>query len=146
VSSPDQSLGEAYPGERLGLPEHGSGSVARWGRRILALGIDWIASMLVASLILGHNLWVPEGSTGWRPIVTLLVFLAEATLLTALLGGSFGQLATRIHVARLDGRPVNLLQALVRTALICLAVPPLIFNRDQRGLHDLAVGTITLAR
>ena len=41
---------------------------------------------------------------------------------------------------------MNLLQALVRTALICLAVPPLIFNRDQRGLHDLAVGTITLVR
>ena len=146
MSSPEQSLDDAYPGERLGLPEHGSGSVARWGRRTLALVIDWIASMLVASLILGHNLWTAQGGAGWRPIVTLLVFLAEATLLTALLGGSFGQLATRIHVARLDSRPVNLLQALVRTALICLAVPPLIFNRDQRGLHDLAVGTITLVR
>jgi uncharacterized RDD family membrane protein YckC len=146
VSSPDQSLGETYPGERLGLPERGTGSVARWGRRILALFIDWIASMLVASLILGHNLGTGQGGAGWRPIVTLLVFLAEATLLTSLLGGSFGQLATRIRVARLDGRPVNLLQALARTALICLAVPPLIFNRDQRGLHDLAVGTVTLVR
>ena len=65
-------------------------------------------------------------------------------MLTALLGGSFGQLALRIVVARLDGRPVNLLQALGRTALICLVVPPLIFNRDNRGLHDLAFGTIAL--
>jgi uncharacterized RDD family membrane protein YckC len=136
----------SYPGERLGMPETGSGSVARFGRRILALGIDWIASMLVASLVLGHNLWTAQGASGYRPLVTMLVFLVEATVLTALLGGSFGQLATRVVVARLDGRPVNLLQALLRTALICLAVPPLIFNRDQRGLHDLATGTVTLVR
>jgi uncharacterized RDD family membrane protein YckC len=76
----------------------------------------------------------------------ILVLLVEATVLTTLLGGSFGQLALRIVVVRLDGRPVNLLQALGRTALICLVVPPLIFNRDNRGLHDLAFGTIALNR
>jgi uncharacterized RDD family membrane protein YckC len=70
----------------------------------------------------------------------------EATLFTALAGGSFGQLALRIVVARLDGRPINLLQALLRTALICLVIPPLVFNRDNRGLHDLVVNTITLRR
>jgi hypothetical protein len=41
---------------------------------------------------------------------------------------------------------VNLLQALLRTLLICLVIPPLVFNRDQRGLHDLAVGTVTIRR
>ena len=76
----------------------------------------------------------------------MLVFLVETTLLTTLLGGSFGQLVLRIGVARLDGRPVNLLQALGRTALICLVVPPLVFNRDNRGLHDLAFGTVALQR
>jgi len=25
-------------------------------------------------------------------------------------------------------------------------VPPLVFNRDQRGLHDLAARTVTLRR
>ena len=49
-------------------------------------------------------------------------------------------------VVRLDGKPVNLLQALGRTLLICLVVPPLVFNRDNRGLHDLAFGTIALRR
>jgi hypothetical protein len=30
--------------------------------------------------------------------------------------------------------------------LICLVVPPLVFNRDNRGLHDLAVKTVSLRR
>ena len=76
----------------------------------------------------------------------MLVYLVEASLLTALLGGSFGQLVCRVVVARLDGRSVNLLQALLRTFLICLVIPPLVFNADQRGLHDLAVKTVTLRR
>ena len=76
----------------------------------------------------------------------MAVFLLEATFLTALIGGSFGQLVCRVVVARVDGKPVNLLQALLRTFLICLVIPPLVFNRDSRGLHDLAVGTVTLRR
>ena len=45
---------------------------------------------------------------------------------------------------RVDGKPVTLLVALVRTLLICLVVPPVIFNRDHRGLHDLVAGTVTV--
>jgi len=41
---------------------------------------------------------------------------------------------------------VNLLVALLRTLLICLVVPPVIYNRDRRGLHDLAAGTVTVRR
>lgn len=135
--------GSSYPGERLGLPERGSGSVAGWGRRALALAIDWLASMLVVGAFIGVEVWTGRGLAQWGP---MLVFLLEATVLTALMGGSFGQLVCRLVVARLDGRPVNLLQALLRTSLICLVIPPLVFNRDQRGLHDLAVKTVTLVR
>ena len=144
--SREKPLGDSYPGERLGMPLSGSGSVARWGRRILALVIDWIASMLVGSLILGQSMWSPAGSTGGRPLLTMLVFLGEATVLTALLGGSFGQLATGVRVIRVGGRRVTALQSLVRTVLICLVIPPLVFNRDQRGLHDLATGTVAVIR
>jgi hypothetical protein len=35
----------------------------------------------------------------------------------------------RLVVVRLDNQPLNLLQTFVRTAMICLVVPPLIFNR-----------------
>ena len=143
MSQPASAPGaQPYPGSRLGVPADGPGSVASWGRRILALVVDWIASLLVAGALFGSGVW-GQGAAAWAPMG---VFLVEAAVLTALVGGSFGQLALRLAVVRLDGRPVNLLQALARTALICLVVPPLVFNRDNRGLHDLAVGTITLRR
>lgn len=133
----------SYPGERLGLPPEGAGSVAGWSRRVVALGIDWAASMMVAAAFVGTAVWTGRGAEQWA---TMLVFLLEATLLTALVGGSFGQLIARVAVVRTNGRPVTVLHALVRTALICLVIPPLVFNRDQRGLHDLAVGTVTVRR
>ena len=110
----------------------------------MALMVDWVASTLVAVAFVGIGGWL-DGSA-LSESLPLLVFLLEATLLTALMGGSFGQLVCRVVVARLDGRPVNVLQAFVRTALVCLVIPPLVFNRDQRGLHDLAVKTVTLRR
>ncbi len=136
------STGTPYPGSRLGLPADGPRSVASWGRRILALVVDWFASMLVAAAILGGAVW----GQGWEAWAPMGVFALEAGLLTALMGGSFGQLLMRIVVVRVDGQPLGLLQALGRTVLICLVVPPLIFNRDNRGLHDLAFKTIALRR
>lgn len=136
------STGTPYPGSRLGLPADGPRSVASWGRRILALVVDWFASLLVAAAILGGAVW----GQGWEAWAPMGVFALEAGVLTALMGGSFGQLLMRIVVVRVDGRPLGLLQALGRTVLICLVVPPLIFNRDNRGLHDLAFKTIALRR
>jgi uncharacterized RDD family membrane protein YckC len=141
VSETDRSS-TTYPGARLGLPEDGPRSAASWARRILALLIDWFASIGVAAAILGAKVWGQD----WEAWAPMAVFLVEAAVLTALMGGSFGQLAVRLAVVRLDGKPLNLLQALGRTALICLVVPPLVFNRDNRGLHDLAFRTVTLRR
>lgn len=133
---------QEYAGQRLGLPESGPRSVASWGRRIAALFVDWLACLLVVRVVTSY--W--EVSADTERLLPLLVFLLEATVFTALLAGSFGQLVLRVAVVRLDGRPVSLLAALLRTILICLVVPPVVFNRDNRGLHDLAVGTISVVR
>lgn len=132
-----------YVGQRLGLPKEGRGSVAGWGRRIGALFVDWFASMIVAAVVAGPGVLTSRGLESWVP---MLVFLVEASLFTALTGGSFGQLVLRVAVVRLDRTPVNLLTALLRTFLICLVIPPVIYNRDRRGLHDLAAGTVTVRR
>jgi uncharacterized RDD family membrane protein YckC len=110
---------------------------------VLALVIDWFACKLVLTVFLGAQAWSGDGLSQLAP---LGLFLLEASLLTTLAGGSFGQLVTRVAVVRIDGKPVTLLQALLRTFLICLVIPPLVFNSDQRGLHDLAAKTITLRR
>lgn len=114
------------PGARPGL------EVASWARRIGALLIDGVASALVTLAVLG-----PEGysNSSFGPLV---VFFLETGFGTAIAGGSFGQLLTRIRVLRTDGRPVSLLRALLRSLLVCVVVPPLVFRPDGRGLHDLA--------
>jgi len=117
--------------------------VAGWGSRFVALCVDWLASLLVAMFLTGG---AAMSSRGWETWMPMLVFLVEASVLTALLGGSFGQLLLRVAVVRLDGRPVTVLGALLRTALICLVIPPLVYNSDRRGLHDLVAGTLTVRR
>ena len=142
VPGMSQPLSQEYAGQRLGLPAEGPGSVAGWGRRIAALFVDWIASSLVAGAISAYANLGPDTAR----LLPMLVFLTEVTLFTTFMSASFGQLALRIVVVRLDRRPVTILNAVVRTVLICLVIPPVVFNRDNRGLHDLAVGTITLRR
>ena len=47
-------------------------------------------------------------------------------------------------MARLDGKPVGLLWGLVRTVLLLTVIPPLVTDRDLRGLHDRAANTIVI--
>ena len=107
------------------------------------LFVDWTASTLVVVAVMGPAGW---SESRWSGFATMGVFVVESALFTALLGGSFGKLATRLRVVRLDGtgRPPDLLRSLLRVVLICLVVPPLIYKPDGRGLHDLAVGTATV--
>lgn len=126
-------VGGAYPGERLGLPETGSRSVASFGRRLLAFVVDAVLCDLVALLLFQQVAY-------WN----VVVFFVEVYVLTALIGRSAGQRICGVSIARLDGRPVGSLWAFVRTALLCLLIPALIWDRDFRGLHDRAAGTVAL--
>jgi uncharacterized RDD family membrane protein YckC len=74
----------------------------------------------------------------------LLVFAVEVALLTWLGGGSFGQRLRRLRVASVDGSRLGLVQTLVRTLLLCLFIPAVIWDRDGRGLHDRAARTVVI--
>jgi len=122
----------AYPGKRFGLPEHGPGSVATMGRRVLALLIDWLLSMLIAYWLTHSQFW------------TILVFAVEVYLLTALTGCTVGKRLLGIRVIRTNGGLVGFGWSLVRTAILLTVVPPLLTDRDLRGLHDRAADTIVV--
>lgn len=114
---------------------------ASWGRRALALLVDWFACMGVASL------FTPVVGTTGGPgsFYTLLLFVAESAVLTSTVGGSFGKLLTRLRTIRVDGgERLDPLRSLARAILVALVVPPLVFRPDRRGLHDLAAGTATV--
>ena len=106
---------EAAPGTSIGLPPEGRGSLASWGKRIGALIIDWGASMVLASAIVGPT--VIRGG-GWKMWMPMAVFFVESVLFTAMAGGSFGQIVARVAVVRLDGLgPIGWWRAAARTAM-----------------------------
>jgi uncharacterized RDD family membrane protein YckC len=122
----------AYPGKGLGLPKHGPMSVSSMGRRMLALLIDWLLCMLIAYWLTHSQFW------------TLAVFAVEVYLLTAMTGITVGKRLLGIRVIRVGGGPVGFRWALVRTLLLFAVVPPLLTDRDLRGLHDRASDTVVV--
>ena len=114
---------------------------APFSRRLLALFVDWLTCLAVVQGL------VAAGAIAANPngLGTLALFVVESAFFTAIAGGSFGKLATRVRVVRSDGsgRPVSLLRALLRSVLVGLLVPPLL-TFDERGLHDVAAGTRTI--
>jgi uncharacterized RDD family membrane protein YckC len=99
---------------------------------MLALLIDWLLSMLIAYWITRSQFW------------TIAVFAVEVYLLTALTGCTVGKRILGIRVIRTGGGPVGFRWALVRTAILLTVVPPLLSDRDLRGLHDRASDTIVV--
>jgi hypothetical protein len=123
---------EVYPGQQFGLPERGPGSVASMPRRILALLIDWLLSMVIAYWLTKSQYW------------TIVVFAVEVYIMTALGGSTVGKRLVGIRTVRIGGGPIGFGWALVRTAILLTVVPPLLTDRDLRGLHDRASNTIVV--
>lgn len=147
ASVSNQQTGDSafYPGQRYGLPEFGRGSVAGWSRRFVALLIDWIVCSVIAIAFLyhpqaGHATSVLTQPRLWTPAV----FGVEDWLLTAFTGFTIGKRLLGMRVVRLDGRPVGLPRAFVRTLLLMLVVPAMMMDRDLRGIQDKAAKTIVI--
>ncbi len=129
---------EPAPGTSLGLPAAGRGSLAGFGRRFAALAIDWAACLLI---VRAAARGLAYGSPGYSVLV-LAVFAAEVWVLTSFGGASAGQRSLGLQVVRLDGAAAGVVRAAVRTALLCLVFPALIWDREARGLHDRLAGTV----
>ncbi|MET8698973.1 RDD family protein [Kitasatospora sp. NPDC058032] len=125
-----------HRGERLGLPKEGPGSIAGPGRRMGALLVDgWLVALVAYGLI-------AKGSTSSANMWTTPLFFAVTVLLLATTGTTVGKRLFGLRVVRLDGSRATIPQVLLRTVLLCLLVPALVWDRDTRGLHDKAVGTV----
>ncbi|MFI8853813.1 RDD family protein [Streptomyces sp. 891-h] len=128
-----------HRGKRLGLPEDGPGAIAPVGRRVGALFIDWALSALIAfGLLAGRHL---EGTNNWA----LVVFLVMSLLTVGTVGSTPGKRLLRLRVVSLDGLgKLPVWRAAVRTVLLGLAIPALIWDRDNRGLHDRLSGSVQI--
>ncbi|MFB7932097.1 MULTISPECIES: RDD family protein [Streptomyces] len=125
-----------YRGEQLGLPEEGSGSIARPGRRLGALAVDWGLSLLIAYGLITQS--YNEAAQIWAP----LILFALMVLTVGTVGFTPGKRLLGLRVLALDTGRVSPWRALLRTVLLFLAIPALIWDRDGRGLHDRMAGTV----
>jgi uncharacterized RDD family membrane protein YckC len=134
-SAPSPGSEQRWPGERLGLPQEGPRSIARLGRRVVALIIDWAVAYLLSWAVFP----TPEGAA---PFVTLGIFAVLQFLFLLIVNGSLGHLIVRVRLVPLRGGYLGLWRPVVRTILLCLVIPAVIWDRDQRGMHDKAAGTV----
>ncbi|WP_406057120.1 RDD family protein [Kribbella sp. NBC_00889] len=137
-----------FPGNRLGLPATGPGSVAGWGRRVLALLLDWLIAGLIASAVTSKPMWAGGNDFGTAQLVA---FFAITAILTGLAGGTIGHRVCGMRVIPIRGTTSyttqpGLLAGVIRAFLICLLIPAVVYDRDRRGLHDRAANTAVVLR
>ncbi|MFZ9222083.1 MAG: RDD family protein [Actinobacteria bacterium] len=111
--------------------------VARAGRRFLAITIDWLMSWAVGSIFFEQN----QG----RPFWIALVFFLQIFILTSTTGASAGQRLLKLRVLRYpELEPLGIGATLLRTLLILLVIPAVVYDNEGRGLHDRIVGSAVM--
>lgn len=133
-----------YPGERLGLPASGPRSIARPGRRIGALAIDYLAATIIATGFFGFDQFALPTEAGLTQFAPMAVFAALQILFIPTVGGSPGHRMLGMRVVRFGGGWVGMWRPIVRTVLLVLVIPAVIWDADQRGLHDKTAGTVLI--
>ncbi|MDR7303054.1 RDD family protein [Haloactinomyces albus] len=134
----DDTDRQRWRGERLGLPESGSGAAAPTGRRALGFFIDLGLAALVAGLFTA-----PELPGNWSLLAWILITIVPV----GFFGFTPGMAVTGIWVSRLDGAMVvGVPRALLRCLLTLLLVPAVLWNLDGRSWHDRLTGTVVLRR
>jgi uncharacterized RDD family membrane protein YckC len=131
---------QSYRGQRLGLPESGRASLAPVGSRIGAWLADSVLSALVGALFVevihhGHrHQSLADRLPGYW---SLIPFALDYILGMLFAGRTIGMYLFKLRIIRVDREEaVNPWRAVVRTVLLMLLVPAVVFDRDGRGLHD----------
>ncbi|MFB7027467.1 MULTISPECIES: RDD family protein [unclassified Streptomyces] len=136
AAAEDAGVDFGYRGQQLGLPEEGPGSIARPGRRLGALAVDWALCMLIAYGLVtdGYN----QATGNWA----LVILLVLSVLTVGTVGSTPGKRLFGLRVVSVRGGRLGLLRVVLRSVLVCLAIPALIWDRDGRGLHDRLSGAV----
>jgi len=119
-----------WPGERLGLPQIGPGSIGRPGRRLLGFAIDWGIAIGVSSIFFSYD-----------PAANLIIFVILQIAFIPTIGASIGHRLVGLRIISIHGGWVGLWRPIVRSVLLGIALPALVWDSDQRGFHDKIAGT-----
>ncbi|WP_062289825.1 RDD family protein [Demequina phytophila] len=113
-------------------------------RRLAGIAIDWVLCLLISSAFFPDPSYPADTVTGLEraflagsPFATLAVWAVQHLLLVATLGTTIGHRLLGLRVVREEGAlPVGFTKAAIRTALLALVIPAVVWGPDGRGLHD----------
>lgn len=130
AAAEDMGVEFGYRGQQLGLPEEGPGSIARPGRRFAALFIDWALCLLIAYGLLSGG--KAQAASNWA----LVVFGVLSVLTVGTVGFTPGKRLLGLRVIAEGGGRISLPRVVLRTVLLVVVIPAVVWDRDGRGLHD----------
>ena len=131
--SPSQS--STWPGQRLGLPETGPRSIARFGRRLLGVIIDWALASIIAYVFFDGDRFA-----------LILAFIALQVVFLNEFAGTPGHLILGMRVVPLKPVWIGIHRPIISTVLLSFVLPAVIWDTDERGFHDKLAGTVLVRR
>lgn len=125
------------------------------------MALDWTLCMAISAAFFPADRPAVLPILGGDAMATLAIFAVSTIVLVGFLGHSIGHRLLGLQVVRLadlparrsgstgatEGlRPPGLLTAAIRTALLCLAIPAVVWDSSGRGMHDVAARTVLVRR
>jgi uncharacterized RDD family membrane protein YckC len=109
------------------------------GRRFAALMVDWLACYFIITAVSGGI-----GATSPnRSLYVLGLFYLQIFILSWLQGATLGHRIFGIRIVRyLDGGPITVTQAFIRSSLLITVIFAITFDEEGRGLHERLSQTI----
>lgn len=107
--------------------------MARPGRRLVGVAIDW-ALAVAASNIFFH----------YDALATTVIFVVLQLIFIPTIGGSIGHRAVGLRVVPLAGGWIGPWRGIVRSVLLGIVLPAVVWDSDQRGFHDKIAGTVLI--
>ena len=112
------------------MPQIGPGSIGRPGRRLLGFAIDWAIAIGLSSVFFSYD-----------PAANLIIFVILQIAFIPTIGASIGHRLVGLRIISIHGGWVGLWRPIVRSVLLGIALPALVWDSDQRGFHDKIAGT-----
>ena len=135
----DAMTSSDYSGQRFGLPRTGPGSMASVGRRLAALMIDWALAYGMAYLLIGDKLL----KNGQFAALSLMAVMYLVGL--SISGSTLGMAVLGLRVTSDQGGKASLYAIGMRTVLLFLVIPAVVWDADGRGLHDRIARTMIVS-
>lgn len=97
--------------------------------------IDWMLAVVISAAFFSY-----------QPLVTLAIFVGLQVLMTVVVNASIGHAVLGLRVVPMEGGLLGVWRPVVRALLIALVIPAVIWDENNRGLHDRLSRTILLRR